>query len=98
MMKASTQLIGDFQREWDPSHATSRKDFNFVIGELTIAVFWKPLAFFGQPKWCCDLRIARECSGDLLRPSPPAACAFIDTAATVALRAMAHEKVRSTVP
>ena len=27
---------------------TSRKDFNFVIGEHTIAVFWKPLAFFGQ--------------------------------------------------
>jgi hypothetical protein len=27
---------------------TSRKDFNVVIGDHTIAVFWKPLAFFGQ--------------------------------------------------
>jgi hypothetical protein len=36
---------------------TSRKDFNVVIGEHTIAVFWKPLAFFGQPKRRCDLRV-----------------------------------------
>jgi hypothetical protein len=40
-----------FWREWD-TPPTSRKDFNFVINEHTIAVFWKPLAFFGQPKWC----------------------------------------------
>jgi hypothetical protein len=79
-----------FWREWDMPSLTSRKDFNVDIGDHTIAVFWKPLAFFGQPKRCCGLlvneythprchrgrrkrsvRIARECSGDLLPPSPP---------------------------
>jgi hypothetical protein len=49
-MKASTQLIDDFWRVWDMPSLTSRKDSNFVIGEHTIAVFWKPLAFFGQSK------------------------------------------------
>ena len=33
------------RRVWD-TPPTSRKDFNFVINEHTIAVFWKPLAFF----------------------------------------------------
>jgi len=35
-----------FWRVWDMPSLTSRKDFNFVIGEHTIAVFWKPLALF----------------------------------------------------
>jgi hypothetical protein len=48
-----------FWRVWDMPSLTSRKDFNFVIGEHTIAVFWKPLAFFGQPKRCCDLPVRR---------------------------------------
>jgi hypothetical protein len=79
-----------FWREWD-TLPTSRKDFNFVISEHTIAVFWKPLAFFWTTEVVLrsalmrtrtlgvtedarkrSVRIARECSGDLLPPSPPA--------------------------
>ena len=47
MMKASTQLIDDLAGVGLPSDEPGI--FNFVINDHTIAVFWKPLAFYGQP-------------------------------------------------
>ena len=60
-MKASTQLIDDSTGVGyiQPLSCDEPEIFNFVINEHTIAFFWKPLAFFGQPKWCCDLRVRR---------------------------------------
>jgi hypothetical protein len=61
MMKASTQLIDDLAGVGLPSDEPGI--FNFVINDHTIAVFWKPLAFFGQPMVMaqksgrCDLRV-----------------------------------------
>jgi hypothetical protein len=58
-MKASTQLIDDSTGVGyiQLLSCDEPEIFNFVINEHTIAFFWKPLAFFGQPKWCCDLRV-----------------------------------------
>jgi hypothetical protein len=60
-MKASTQLIDDSTGVGyiQPLSCDEPEIFDFVINEHTIAFFWKPLAFFGQPKWCCDLRVRR---------------------------------------
>jgi hypothetical protein len=61
MMKASTQLIDDLAGVGLPSDEPGI--FNFVTNDHTIAVFWKPLAFFGQPMVMaqksgrCDLRV-----------------------------------------
>ena len=64
-MKASTQLIDDSTGVGyiQPLSCDEPEIFNFVINDHTIAVFWKPLAFFGQPMVMaqksgrCDLRI-----------------------------------------
>ena len=62
MMKASTQLIDDLAGVGLPSDEPGI--FNFVINDHTIAVFWKPLAFYGQPMVMtqksgrCDLRVS----------------------------------------
>jgi hypothetical protein len=59
-----TQLIDDLAGVGLPSDEPGI--FNFVINDHTIAVFWKPLAFFGQSKWCCGLKQKRA---DLGRPA-----------------------------